>query len=56
LERELEDMVLTEMPKVAGSYDQTLTLLLMPPAERVWREPEDEEEGWEPGRWMGAPL
>jgi hypothetical protein len=55
-EREPEDMVLTEMTRVAGSYDQTLTLLHLPAAERVWREPEDEDEGgWEPGRRKGPP-
>jgi hypothetical protein len=49
--REPEDMVVTEMTRVAGAYDQTLTLLLMPPAERVWREPADDDgEGWEPGQ------
>jgi hypothetical protein len=55
--REPEDMVLTEMTRVAGSYDQTLTLLLMPPAERVWRERgNDDEEGSGCGRRLGAPL
>jgi hypothetical protein len=43
------------MTKVAGSYDQTLTLLWLPKAERVWREPADEEDGWEPGRRKGPP-
>jgi hypothetical protein len=54
-EREPEDMVLTEMTRVAGSYDQTLTLLHLPAAERVWREPADDHDGWEPGRRMGPP-
>jgi hypothetical protein len=56
--REPEGMVLTEMDRVAGAYDQTLTLLVMPPAERVRREPaDDDEEGWEPGRQLGpAPV
>ena len=50
-EREPEEMVLTEMTRAAGSYDQTLTLLHLPDAERVWREPayEDDDEGWAPG-------
>ena len=43
------------MTKVAGGYDQTLTLLHLPAAERVWREPGDEDDGWEPGRRMGPP-
>jgi hypothetical protein len=50
-------MVLTEMTRVAGSYDQTLTLLHLPAAERVWREPADEDdEGWVLGRRMGPPT
>ena len=35
-------MPLTEMTKVAGQYDYTLTLLLLPDAE--WRRPQDEDE------------
>jgi hypothetical protein len=53
--REPEDMVVTEMTRVAGAYDQTLTLLLMPPAEKSWRRPAD-EEGREPGRRLGLTL
>jgi hypothetical protein len=48
-------MVVTEMTRVAGAYDQTLTLLLMPPAEKSWRQPAD-EEGREPGRRLGLTL
>lgn len=49
-------MGLTEMTKAAGSYDQTLTLLWLPKAERVWGEPTDDDEGgWEPGRRKGPP-
>lgn len=55
-EREPEDMVLTEMTRVAGSYDQTLTLLHLPAAERVWRESEDKEEGWDLGPRTGTHL
>ena len=54
-QREPESMLLTEMTKVAGGYDQTLTLLHLPAAKRVWREPGDEDDGWEPGRRMGPP-
>lgn len=31
------------MTKVAGNYDYTLTLLVMPEAERRWRRDQDEE-------------
>ena len=31
------------MTKVAGSYDYTLTLLVMPDAEYRWRRDQDEE-------------
>jgi hypothetical protein len=54
-EGEPEDMTLTEMTRVAGSYDQTLTLLHLPAAERVWRREEDDEGGWMPGKRMGPP-
>ena len=53
-EREPESMVLIEMTRVAGSYDQILTLLHLPAAERVWRDSED-DEGWEPGRGVEPP-
>jgi len=33
------------MTKVAGNYDYTLTLLVMPEAERRWQRREEEEEG-----------
>lgn len=42
---------------MAGGYDQTLTLLHLPPAQRIWREAEDEDQwGWEPGRRMAPPV
>ncbi|MDE2259889.1 MAG: hypothetical protein KGK17_06165 [Betaproteobacteria bacterium] len=41
--REPLTMPLTEMTKVAGQYDYTLTLLLMPDAE--WQRPNHEELG-----------
>ena len=40
--REPASMALTEMTKVAGQYDYTLTLLLLPDAE--WRRPQDDDE------------
>ena len=40
--REPASMPLTEMTKVAGQYDYTLTLLLLPDAE--WRRPQDDDE------------
>jgi Zn-dependent peptidase ImmA (M78 family) len=40
--REPAYVELTEMTKVAGNYDYTLTLLLMPDAE--WRQPQHEDE------------
>lgn len=54
-EREPETMMLTEMTKAASAYDQTLTLLLLPPAERVWSEPVEEDDDWQPGRRRGPP-
>jgi len=36
-------MPITEMTKVAGNYGYTLTLLVMPEAERRWRRDEEEE-------------
>jgi hypothetical protein len=53
--REPEAMTLTEMTKAAGAYDQTLTLLLLPPAERVWSEPAEEDDDWPPGQRRGPP-
>ena len=42
--REPAEMPITEMTKVAGNYGYTLTLLVMPEAERRWgRRDEDEE-------------
>ena len=41
--REPAEMPITEMTKVAGNYDYTLTLLVMPEAERRWRRDQDEE-------------
>lgn len=42
--RESAEMPITEMTKVAGNYGYTLTLLVMPEAERRWpRQDEDEE-------------
>ena len=41
--REPAEMPITEMTKVAGSYDYTLTLLVMPDAEYRWRRDQDEE-------------
>jgi hypothetical protein len=43
------------MTRTAASYDQTLTLLHLPAAERVWTEPAEEDDGGEPGRRMGPP-
>jgi hypothetical protein len=54
-DREPDTTVLTEMTRSAGSYGQTLTLLHLPAAERVWRDSEDEDDGWEPGRRKGPP-
>ena len=34
---------MSEMTKVAGNYGYTLTLLVMPEAEKRWRRDEDEE-------------
>ena len=41
--REPAEMPITELTKVAGNYDYTLTLLVMPEAEHRWR-PDREEE------------
>lgn len=41
--REPAEMPVREMTKVAGNYDYTLTLLVMPEAEHRWRRNEDEE-------------
>jgi Zn-dependent peptidase ImmA (M78 family) len=41
--REPDEMPITEMTKVAGNYGYTLTLLVMPAAERRWRRDEEEE-------------
>ena len=41
--REPAEMPITEMTKVAGNYGYTLTLLVMPEAEKRWRRDEDEE-------------
>ncbi len=41
--REPAQMPVTEMTKVAGNYDYTLTLLVMPDAEYRWRRDQDEE-------------
>jgi hypothetical protein len=40
--REPATMALTEMTRIAGQYDYTLTLLLMPDAE--WQRPQHDEE------------
>ena len=57
LGREPEEMVLAEMTRVARSYEQTLTLLHLPAAERVWQRQDDEDEGgWMPGKRMWPPL
>jgi hypothetical protein len=40
--REPSHVELTEMTKVAGNYDYTLTMLLMPDAE--WRQPQHDDE------------
>ena len=44
--REPQSMPITEMTRVAGQYDYTLTLLLMPDAEwqRPWHGDEEPEE------------
>ena len=42
--REPAEMSITEMTKVAGNYDYTLTLLVMPEAERRWRQRDGLEE------------
>jgi hypothetical protein len=44
--REPQSMPITEMTRVAGQYDYTLTLLLMPDAEwqRPWHGDEESEE------------
>ena len=42
--REPAEMPITEMTKVAGNYGYTLTLLVMPEAERRWRRRDDEDE------------
>jgi len=45
------------MTRVAESCDQTLTLLYLPAAERVWQRRDDKDEGgWIPGKQMGPPL
>lgn len=35
---------MSEMTKVAGNYGYTLTLLVMPEAERRWRRHDEDEE------------
>jgi hypothetical protein len=40
---------------VADAYDQTLTLLLLPPVERAWSDPIEEDDAWPPGRRMEPP-
>ena len=42
--REPDEMPITEMTKVAGNYGYTLTLLVMPAAERRWRRREEDDE------------
>lgn len=37
-------MPITEMTKVAGNYGYTLTLLVMPEAERRWQRRDEDEE------------
>ena len=38
------EMPITEMTKVAGNYGYTLTLLVMPEAERRWQRRDEGEE------------
>lgn len=42
--REPAEMPVTEMTKVAGNYGYTLTLLVMPEAERRWQRRDEDEE------------
>ena len=42
--REPAEMPIMEMTKVAGNYGYTLTLLVMPEAERRWRRRDEDEE------------
>jgi hypothetical protein len=56
-EREPEEMVWTQMTRVARPCDQTLMLLHLPAAERVWQRQDDKEAGgWMPGQRIGRPL